>query len=243
MIAMAGNIKKFTQIVGLPYQSFVDLRRKCKPLSEKYRVSIEHALGLPDQWLNVVRDGDMQTLLMGIPTLCDLKGEDNSPAMQELRRTNLRLLVGIARGAVRALCERMGWVAPIYSKLLSVSFGARKARQIEQCIGLPEGWFDIPHPDYGDLPAEFDRRCARLCGIAVHKSDPVMELSVGEGEKSSRPLMLQLPAVVLTVRCAPISRALIETLVRRANSGDLSEEEALELLNSATSIRRPGLLR
>lgn len=237
IVGVLGSVKKVAGVAGLDYQPFAGLRRSKGRLSDAQRLRIESALGLPERWLSSAQPPEARQTVIGLAAARSLLPEDNSPETQERRRENLRLLTGIARGAPSALCRHLGWVLPDMSKLLTTTFMRRKARLIEDGCKLPAGWLDQNHPDYGDLPAEFDRRLERLRMLS--DAAPVTTPTSGTAAQSANraPAEAWPPAIVPHV--GPIARALVETLTRRANAGELSETDALEMLNIVAARQGP----
>lgn len=73
--------------------------------------------------------------------------------IHDIRRQNLRALVGDGKGATTHFAERVGKDRSQISQLLSdKNMGSNVARDIEEALGLPEGWMDNLQVRDTDVP-------------------------------------------------------------------------------------------
>lgn len=225
LVELLGSVKKLTGAAGIDYQSFTGMRRARRPVPQAKLRSIEEAFGLPASWIGTPQNDSARGMLLSLPAVRRLLPDDESAAVQDRRRANLKMLMGPQRGARAELCKRLEWVMPDLSKLMTERFLRRKARRIEDGVGLPAGWLDRPHPDESNLPMDFSGRLERLRTLAGSAAQGPRADAPGSGSARRR---------------APAARELIRTLTCMADAGELPEEDAQALLDALAAIRARG---
>lgn len=194
-------------------RSYAVARRwKDKPVTDEEAGRIEHCLNLPRGWLSVPHPEGVA----GAGRVDELAGiaEDNSDAMQEVRRANVGLLIGDGHGGKAQFAKALRWHASEVVQLHTRTFGHRKARALETNLGLPERWLDVAHT-------------AEEVPSAVRE---FISGSSGNAPADARVVSVSRAPLTLPGAGGPVARALLQTIVDQIDQGVLSEKKAHELL-------------
>jgi len=225
LIDASGSLNKLRRVTEIPLTRLSKVKQGEGMLRHEEARQLEERLGLPSGWFDTKQGGEAETTLRehfqatGVGSVAD-----NSVERQEIRRGNLRLLVGEERGAKTALCDKLEVPGSEFAAFMTRILGGQRARSIERKLGIPEGWLDEPHEGL-ELPKAFEDRLAALA------------VSVPAAAKRA------ISAITLTAaappKCAggPIARALLDTLNDTLETGELDECDALELLNRVHALR------
>lgn len=170
-----------------------------------------------------------------------------------VRLANLELLIANGRGVKAQLCRRVQRADNLYYLLRhnGVIFDRKLATKIEEAVGLPEGWMEIPQKSVIEAKADWF-----LVATETKQTEPMTLATVPAIKKSQKikletarvvsPVTTPIPPIQTTAssepnlmllsieKLGPIGKATIQVLNEVIEDGRLNESLALKLLKNIT---------